>query len=98
MRSSYSGKVMGPKISSWILPRMFMPAPWITRILGMCFLRRASDAQSAGGSLTDQREYRFRHGQAQAEEARAPSRSGVRLHRFPRPPAAAEPRQGARQD
>src|SRR5215467_1234676 len=35
MRSSYSGKVMGPKISSWTLPRMFMPAPWITRILSI---------------------------------------------------------------
>ena len=21
-------------VSSWILPRIFMPAPWITRILG----------------------------------------------------------------
>src|SRR5262245_61870911 len=36
MRSSYSGSVMGPKRSTWTLPRMFMPAPWITRILGMC--------------------------------------------------------------
>src|SRR5262249_17811517 len=36
MRSSYSGKVMGPKISSWTLPRIFMPAPWITRILAIC--------------------------------------------------------------
>src|SRR5262245_12978085 len=35
MRSSYSGSVMGPNTSSWTLPRMFMPAPWITRILGM---------------------------------------------------------------
>src|SRR5262245_42272188 len=36
MRSSYSGSVMGPKMSSWTLPRMFIPAPWTTRILGMC--------------------------------------------------------------
>src|ERR1043165_3849374 len=36
MRSSYSGSVIGPKMSTWTLPRMFIPAPWITRILGMC--------------------------------------------------------------
>src|SRR6266850_7852728 len=33
MRSSYSGSVIGPKTSTCTLPRMFMPAPWITRIL-----------------------------------------------------------------
>src|SRR6266853_6440428 len=33
MRSSYSGSVIGPKMSSCTLPRMFMPAPWITRTL-----------------------------------------------------------------
>src|SRR5262245_35711595 len=42
MRSSYSGSVMGPKMSSWTLPRMFMPAPWITRILGILFLQGMS--------------------------------------------------------
>src|SRR5215831_3018217 len=35
MRSSYSGSVIGPKMSSCTLPRMFMPAPWITRTLGI---------------------------------------------------------------
>src|ERR1051325_8851446 len=35
MRSSYSGSVIGPKTSTWTLPRMFMPAPWITRTLGI---------------------------------------------------------------
>src|SRR6185503_10816637 len=35
MRSSYSGSVMGPNTSSWTLPRMFMPAPWMTRTLGI---------------------------------------------------------------
>src|SRR6266849_1671218 len=35
MRSSYSGSVIGPKMSTCTLPRMFMPAPWITRTLGI---------------------------------------------------------------
>src|SRR4029453_18444784 len=35
MRSSYSGRVIGPKMSTCTLPRMFMPAPWITRTLGI---------------------------------------------------------------
>src|SRR5262249_30869097 len=35
MRSSYSGSVIGPKTSTCTLPRMFMPAPWITRTLGI---------------------------------------------------------------
>src|SRR5262245_13116940 len=35
MRSSYSGSVIGPKMSRETLPRMFMPAPWITRTLGI---------------------------------------------------------------
>src|SRR6476660_3792166 len=35
MRSSYSGSVIGPKISVCTLPRMFMPAPWMTRIRGI---------------------------------------------------------------
>src|SRR5215470_14180189 len=35
MRSSYSGRVIEPKISTCTLPRMFMPAPWITRTLGI---------------------------------------------------------------
>jgi hypothetical protein len=38
-RSSCSGSVIGPKMSSCILPRIFMPAPWITRILGILVLR-----------------------------------------------------------
>src|SRR6266850_8076566 len=33
MRSSYSGIVIGPKMSTCTLPRIFMPAPWITRTL-----------------------------------------------------------------
>src|SRR5437879_3407991 len=33
MRSSYSGSVIGPKMSTCTLPRIFMPAPWITRTL-----------------------------------------------------------------
>ena len=35
MRASYSGSVMVPKISVCTLPRMFMPAPWMTKIFGM---------------------------------------------------------------
>src|SRR5262245_17453402 len=35
MRSSYSGSVIGPKMSTCTLPRMFMPAPWTTRTLGI---------------------------------------------------------------
>src|SRR6185437_11413166 len=35
MRASYSGRVIVPKISVWTLPRMVMPAPWMTRIFGM---------------------------------------------------------------
>src|SRR5262244_2900610 len=35
MRSSYSGSVIGPKMSTCTLPRMFMPAPWITSTLGI---------------------------------------------------------------
>src|SRR5512139_278396 len=30
--SSYCGSFIGPKTSSCALPRMFMPAPWITSI------------------------------------------------------------------
>src|SRR6476661_6263484 len=30
MRSSYCGRVIGPKTSVCTLPRMFMPQPWIT--------------------------------------------------------------------
>src|SRR4029450_3194944 len=33
MRSSYSGSVIGPKMSTCTLPRIFMLAPWITRTL-----------------------------------------------------------------
>src|SRR4030095_10793652 len=48
MRSSYSGSVIGPKMSTCTLPRIFMPAPWITRTLvivlsvrtGLAFLWR----------------------------------------------------------
>ena len=29
------GRVIGPKISVWTLPRMFIPAPWITRTFAM---------------------------------------------------------------
>jgi hypothetical protein len=29
---------MGPKISVWTFPRMFMPAPWMIRIFAMSFL------------------------------------------------------------
>src|ERR1700722_19419879 len=35
MRSSYSVRVILPKISVWTLPRMFMPAPWMIRTFGM---------------------------------------------------------------
>src|ERR1043166_221018 len=35
MRSSYSGSVIGPKMSTCTFPRMFMPAPRITRTLGI---------------------------------------------------------------
>src|SRR5205085_5587049 len=35
IRSSYCGRVIGPKISVCTLPRMFMPAPWMTRIRGI---------------------------------------------------------------
>src|SRR5438034_5971492 len=40
MRSSYSGSAIGPKTSTCTLPRMFMPAPWITRTLGISALLR----------------------------------------------------------
>src|ERR1044071_1290239 len=35
MWSSYCASVSGPKSSTCALPRMFMPAPWITRIFGI---------------------------------------------------------------
>src|SRR5713101_9863856 len=35
MRSSYSGRVIGAKMSTCTWPRIFMPAPWITRTLGI---------------------------------------------------------------
>src|SRR6185436_2279274 len=40
IRSSYSGSVIGPKMSTCTLPRMFMPAPWITRTLGIALSLR----------------------------------------------------------
>src|SRR5215813_2361089 len=44
MRSSYSGSVIGPKMSTCTLPRMFMPAPWITRTLGIALSVRTGMA------------------------------------------------------
>src|SRR4029450_7695394 len=56
MRSSYSGSVIGPKMSTCTLPRIFMPAPWITRTLvivlsvrtGLAFLWRPAIRLGAG--------------------------------------------------
>src|SRR5215467_12744098 len=51
MRSSYSGSVIGPKMSTCTLPRMFMPAPWITRTLGIALSlqKRLQDRRGRAG-------------------------------------------------
>src|SRR5438477_10391107 len=49
MRSSYSGSVIGPKTSTCTLPRMFMPAPWITRTRGIALSVRTGCETCADG-------------------------------------------------
>ncbi|MNC91438.1 hypothetical protein D3C83_77040 [compost metagenome] len=40
---SYSGSFMGPKTSICAFPRMFIPAPWMTRTFGMTGVSRMVD-------------------------------------------------------
>src|SRR4051812_31347498 len=47
MRSSYCGRVIGPKTSVCTLPRMFMPQPWITSTF-MSVPESVLDAQQPG--------------------------------------------------
>src|SRR5215831_7691614 len=51
MHSSYSGSVIGPKMSTCTLPRMFMPAPWTTRTLGIALSlqKRLQDRRGRAG-------------------------------------------------
>src|SRR5438034_4466144 len=49
MRSSYSGSVIGPKTSTCTLPRIFMPAPWITRTRGIALSVRIGCETCADG-------------------------------------------------
>src|SRR5437763_5378479 len=49
IRSSYCGRVIGPKISVCTLPRMFMPAPWMTRIRGIGVLLLSNGLREGRG-------------------------------------------------
>src|SRR5712692_5837025 len=55
MRSSYSGSVIGPKMSTCALPRIFMPAPWITRTLGIVLSVRTGMVRILRGAGGDSR-------------------------------------------
>src|SRR2546423_13416280 len=80
IRSSYCGRVIGPKISVCTLPRMFMPAPWMTRIRGIGVLLLWNCLQEGrGGRETLTRRSRFDELEMQFEARRLFARNNVQL-------------------
>src|SRR3954468_14103556 len=81
MRSSYSGNVMGPKISVCTFPRIFIPAPWITRTraitLSFSLVERARmEVTGAVGRVTRREQparRSVRHGRSTHVTAPAPA-------------------------
>src|SRR5689334_9232764 len=102
MRSSYSGKVIGPKTSTWTLPRMFIPAPWITSTFVIVLAPRGRNDFHRHGRLphwlsmtaaTAMVAHRGRHGSRICiQEASRRLRFGPTYGRLPPAPPGADSR------
>src|SRR5205823_14263387 len=80
IRSSYCGRVIGPKISVCTLPRMFMPAPWMMRIRGIGVLLLSNGLREGrGGREALTRRSRCHELERQFEARRLVARNIVQL-------------------